>query len=75
VAEKGVLTGEAVGTAATEGGDGGNDYKVWEEAPSSVPELHTSTTDNRPGLANDGKQGNERSPVVAEVVRMIHGER
>jgi hypothetical protein len=73
VVEKGVLTGEAVGAAATEGGDGGNISKVQEEAPSSVPELHTSTMEIRPNLASDEKQENGNSPAAADVVRVIHG--
>jgi hypothetical protein len=28
--------------------------------------------DIRPGLAGDGKQGNEHSPVAAEVLHVIH---
>jgi hypothetical protein len=73
VAGKGILTSEAVGAAATEGDDGGNGSKVQEEAPSSVPELHTSAMDIRPGLANDGKQGNVHSLTVAEVIHVIRG--
>jgi hypothetical protein len=73
VGGNGILIGEVVGMAATEGGDSGNSSKVWEEAPSSVPELHTSAMDIRLGLAGDGKQGNEHSPAAAEVVRVIHG--
>jgi hypothetical protein len=69
VAEKGVLTSEA----STEDDDGGNGSKVREEAPSSVPELHSSATDIRPDLASDEKQENKNSTVAAEVARVIHG--
>jgi hypothetical protein len=72
VAGKGVLTGKVVGAAATEGGDGRNGSNVQEEARSLVPELHTSTTNIRPGLAGDEKQGNEPSLVAAEVDGVIH---
>jgi hypothetical protein len=73
VAEKGVLTDEAVGAVATECGDGGNDSKVREDVPSSDPELHTSSMDIRLGLTGDEKQENELSLVVAEVAHMIRG--
>jgi hypothetical protein len=73
VAGKGILTSEAVGAVATEGDDSGNGSKVQEEAPSSIPELHTSAMDIRPGLANDGKQGNVHSLTVAEVIHVIRG--
>jgi hypothetical protein len=43
VVEKGVLTGEAVGVAATDGVNGGNGSQVGEGAPSLAFQLHTST--------------------------------
>jgi hypothetical protein len=45
VSEKGVLTDEAVGAAATDSVDGGNDFKVGEDEPSLPFELHTSVAD------------------------------
>jgi hypothetical protein len=43
VVEKGVLPGEAVGVAATDGVNGGNGSQVGEGAPSLAFQLHTST--------------------------------
>jgi hypothetical protein len=55
VAEKGVLTGEAVGAAATDDVEGGNDFKVGEDAPSLPSELHTSVANIRQLLTSDEK--------------------
>jgi hypothetical protein len=59
VAGRGVLTGDAVGAAAADGVEGGNDFKVGEGAPSSAPDLHMSDTDIRPCLTGDKKQRSE----------------
>jgi hypothetical protein len=55
VAERGVLTGEAVGAAVIDDVEVGNDFKVRESAPSSTPELHMSDSDIRPCLTSDEK--------------------
>jgi hypothetical protein len=73
VVGRGVLTDDAVGAAAADGVEGGNDFKVGEGAPSSTPELHMSDTDIRPCLISDEKQRSESSPVEAKVSRMICG--
>jgi hypothetical protein len=43
VAEKVVLTGEAVGATTIDDVEGGNDSQVGEGAPISASKLHTST--------------------------------
>jgi hypothetical protein len=72
-ARQGVLTSEAVRVAATNGVEGGNDFKVEEDAPSLPSELHTSVTDIRQCLTGDEKHENESSPAAADVARVIHG--
>jgi predicted RecA/RadA family phage recombinase len=73
VARNRVLTGEAVGVAATDGVDSGNGSKVGEGAPRLAPELHMSIVDIRQGLAGDEKHGGGSSPVVAAVIHVIQG--
>jgi hypothetical protein len=55
VTGKGVLTGEVVRAAATDGIDCGNGFHVDECAPSTASKLHTSTLDIRQSLANEEK--------------------
>jgi hypothetical protein len=57
-ARQGVLTSEAVRVAATNGVEGGNDFKVEEDAPSLPSELHTSVADIRQCLTGDEKHEN-----------------
>jgi hypothetical protein len=73
VTRKGVLTGKAVGAQAIDGVEGGNDFKVREDAPSLPSEVHMSVEDIKQCLTSDEKLRNESSPVVVEVTRVIHG--
>jgi hypothetical protein len=73
VAGKGVLIGEVVRAAETDGIKGGNDFKVKEDAPSKPSELHTSVADIRQCLNVDEKHRNESSPAAIEVAHVIHG--
>jgi hypothetical protein len=73
VAERGVLTGDAVRAATVDVFKGGNNFKVREGAPSSAPELHMSDMDIRPCLTGDKKRRSESSSAAAEITRGIRG--